>query len=307
MDRLDAMQVLLAAVDGGSLSAASRKLSTPLPTVSRKVAELESLLGTRLLIRTSRNIRLTDAGRDYVDAIRPIVAQINDAERRASGEYDLPRGQLAVTAPSEFGRLVVVPLIYEFLDQYADITVDILTLERYVDLVEEQVDVGVRVGALADSSLYAVKVGDLAVCTCASPAYIARRGRPRHPAELADHDCVQYRYPSAGTWAYRVEGAPLEPSPRFRVRSNAASTCREAALRGFGIARLFEFQVHDDLRSGVLVRLLEDFEVVSMPVHLVYVKQGLLPLKMRAFLDWIVPRLRRQLKEFAGSSADSAS
>lgn len=306
MDRLDAMQVLLAVVDAGSLSAGSRKLNTPLPTVSRKVAELESHLRTRLLIRTSRNVQLTDAGRDYIDAVRPIVARLHEAEQRASGEYERPRGQLTVTVPSEFGRLVVVPLIYEFLDQHADITVDILTLERYVDLVEEQVDVGVRLGALADSGLYAVGVGDLTVSTCASPDYIARRGRPDHPAELADHDGVQYRYPNAATWTYQVDGAAVETPPRFRVRANTASTCREAALHGFGVARLFDFQVHDDLQSGALVRLLETCETVSMPVHLVYVKQGLLPLKVRAFLDFIAPRLRQRLKDLASSIGQTA-
>jgi DNA-binding transcriptional LysR family regulator len=298
MDRLDAMQVLLAVVDAGSLSAGSRALNTPLPTVSRKVAELEQLLGTRLLIRTSRNVQLTDAGRDYVDAIRPIVAQLHEAERRASGEYDEPRGQLTITVPSELGRLVVVPLVYDFLEEHRDISVDVLTLERYVDLVEEKVDVGVRLGVLPDSSLYAVKVGDLAVSTCVSPIYLERRGRPAHPADLVDHDGILYRYPNTATWTYLVNGVDFEAFPKFRVRANTASTCRQAAMKGFGVARLFDFQIEDELRSGELVRLLEEFEYSRMPVHLVYVKQRLLPLKTRVFLDWMSPRLRQRLKGF---------
>ena len=297
MDRLDAMQVLLAVVDAGSLSAGSRRLNVPLPSVSRKVAELEQRLGTRLLIRTSRNIQLTDAGRDYVDAVRQIVAQLHDAERRASGEYDQPRGELTITVPSEFGRLVAVPLAYEFLDEHPEISLNILALERHVDLVEERVDIGVRLGELADSSLYAVKVGELGVSTCASPAYVERRGRPAHPADLADHDGIQYRYPIAAAWTYSVNGKAFECMPRFRVHANTASTCVAAAVRGFGIARLFDFQIDNELRSGTLVRLLEDYEIGSAPAHLVYVKQGLSPLKVRAFIDWMTPRLRQRLKE----------
>src|SRR5262245_29704533 len=153
------MQVLLAVVDAGSLSAGSRKLNAPLPSVSRKVAELERHLGTRLLIRTSRNVQLTDAGRDYIEVVRQVVGQIRDAELRASGEYEVPRGELRITVPDDFGRNVVLPLAYEFLGEHPDITLDILTANRFVDLVEEQVDIGIRVGRLADSSLYAAKVG----------------------------------------------------------------------------------------------------------------------------------------------------
>jgi DNA-binding transcriptional LysR family regulator len=296
MDRLDAMRVLLAVVDAGSLSAGSRRLDVPLATVSRKVSELERELGVRLLIRTSRSVQLTDAGRDYVGAVRDIIVQLDEAERRALGEYERPRGQLTLATPSEFGRLVGAPLAYEFLEQHPDISLDILILERHVDLVEERVDVGVRLGPLADSSLYAVKVGDLAISTCASPAYLARKGLPLHPADLADHDAILYRYPATSAWTYLVDGASFETQPRFRVRANAASTCRDAAVRGLGVVRLFDFQVEQELGSGALVRILETYETASTPAHLVYVKQGVLPLKLRVFLDWMTPRLRERLK-----------
>ena len=297
MDRLDAMRILLTVVDAGSLSAGSRVLNMPLTTVSRKVAELERRLGARLLIRTSRKIQLTDAGRDYVDAVRQAITQLDDADRRAAGEYDQPRGELTVTVPSEFGRLVVVPLIWRFLEKYPDISLEVLALERHVDFVEERVDVGLRLGELADSALYAVKLGKLAISTCASPAYLDRRGCPTHPADLSEHDGILYRYPGAATWAYSVDGTEVECTPRFRVRANTGSISTAAAIEGFGIARLFEFQVHQEFKAGRLVRLFEEYETASVPVHLVYVNQGLLPIKVRAFLDWMTPQLKMALKE----------
>src|SRR5262249_15121385 len=168
MDRLDAMQVLLAVVDAGSLSAGGRKLNVPLTSVSRKVAELERHLGTQLLIRTGRNIQLTDAGRDYIDAVRQIVGQLKDADSRASGDYEIPRGELRLTVTQEFGRHVVLPLAYEFLREHPEITLDIISTNWFVDLMEEDIDVGVRIGHLPDSSLMAVKVGTIQILTCAS-------------------------------------------------------------------------------------------------------------------------------------------
>src|SRR5262245_11750244 len=181
MDRLDAMQVFLAVVDAGSISAGSRKLRSPLPSVSRKVAELERHLGTRLLIRTSRNVQLTDAGREYVEAARHIVEQLAVAEQRASGEYQAPRGELTVAATLQWGQTVVAPLAYEFLKNYPEITLDLRLADRLVDLVEEKIDVAVRIGRMQDSSLMAMKVGDARYMTCASPDYLERKGRPVHP------------------------------------------------------------------------------------------------------------------------------
>lgn len=295
MDRLDAMQVLLAVVDAGSLSAGSRMLNAPLPSVSRKVAELERHLGTRLLIRTSRNVQLTDAGRDYVDAARQIVAQIKDAELRASGEYEIPRGELTVTVMMEFGRLVVLPLAYEFLGEHPEISLNVLSLDRVVQLVEERVDVGVRVGDLADSTLYAVKVGEICAVTCASPDYLDRKGRPECPKDLADHDGVHS--PFVGRWVYSLDGETIEGQPNVRLRANTSAVALAAAVQGVGITRLPNYLIAEELRSGTLVPILENYDRGSKPVHLVYVRQGLLPLKVRAFLDWMTPRLRQRLKE----------
>lgn len=299
MDRFDAMEVLLAVVDAGSLSAGSRKLKAPLPSVSRKVAELERHLGTRLLVRTSRNIQLTDAGRDYVDAARQIMALIDDAELRAAGEYEAPRGVLTITAPIAFGHDHVLPLAYDFLSEHPEIRLNLLCLDRVVSLVDEHVDVGIRLGALADGSLQAIKVGEFSFVTCATPDYLSRKGHPSRPADLAGHDGVVFGQITEPGWVYEHEGRRLEARPNIRVRANTAMAAVAAALRGVGIIRAPRYQVARELQSGALVSILDAYESRSFPVHLIYVRQGLLPLKVRVFIDWMAPRLRRALKDLA--------
>lgn len=291
MDRLDAMRVILAVVDAGSLSAGSRKLNAPLPSVSRKVAELERHLGANLLVRTSRNIQLTDAGRDYVDAARRILADLDEAERRASGEYQTPRGELTITMTVEFGVRHVMPIALAFMDEYPEVTVKIETSDRMIQMVDEHVDVAIRLGSLADSSLFAVRTGEFRLLTCASPAYLARRGMPQHPAELADHDGVIYGTP-AQFWTFRVDDEDRIHPPRTRMTVDTAAANRAAAVGGTGIARLFDYQLTDEIRSGALVPILSDYDGDARPVHIVYPRQGLLPLKVRAFIDWAAPRLR---------------
>jgi len=294
MDRLDAMQVLLAVVDEGSLSAGSRKLRAPLPSVSRKVAELERHLGTRLLIRTSRNIQLTDAGRDYVEAARQIVAQIKEAEQRASGEYEVPRGELRITVTTAFGQSVALPIAYEFLREHPEITLNVRSTNRLVDLTEEHVDVGIRIGQLTDSSLIAVKVGDIRILTVASPEYLERKGRPKSPDELTNHDGIQFGN-LARAWTFPNDEVVRQTNVRFRA--DDATAAYEAAVQGLGIARVPNFMITKEIRSGALVEILEDYAAQPSPVHLIYVRQGLLPLKVRAFLDWMTPRLRQALKD----------
>lgn len=291
MDRLEAMRVILAVVDAGSLSAGARLLKAPLPSVSRKVAELEKHLGASLLVRTSRNIQLTDAGRDYVEAARRIIADLDEAERRAAGEYKTPRGELTVTMSVEFGTRHVLPVVLGFMAEYPEVTVKLVTADRAVNLVDEHVDVAVRLGHLADSGLYAVKTGEFRLLTCASPGYLERRGTPGHPSELPDHDGVLFGDP--GTfWAYRVDGADVIATPRTRISVTTAASNLAAAIGSVGIARLFDYQLADEIQTGALVRLLAEYDDAPRPIHLVYARQGPLPLKVRAFLDWATPRLR---------------
>lgn len=300
MDRLDAMRVILAVVDAGSLSAGSRKLNAPLPSVSRKVADLEKHLGTNLLVRTSRNIQLTDAGRDYVEAARRIIADLDEAERRASGEYQTPRGELSITMPVEFGARHVMPIALAFIEEYPEVTLKLVASDRRVQMVEERVDVAVRLGHLADSALYAVRTGEFRLLTCASPRYLERRGTPQHPRDLADHDGILFGS-KATFWTYHVDGEDMVVAPRPRVVVDTAAGNAAAAVSGVGIARLFDYQLADELRSGALVPILTDYEGDPRPVHIVYPRQGLLPLKVRAFIDWAAPRLRAACNGFARS------
>ncbi|MDM7930259.1 MAG: LysR substrate-binding domain-containing protein [Blastomonas fulva] len=297
MDRLDAMRVILAVVDAGSLSAGSRKLNAPLPSVSRKVAELERHLGTNLLVRTSRNIQLTDAGRDYVEAARRIITDLDEAERRASGEYSTPRGILTVTMPVEFGARHVMPIALSFMAEYPEVTLNLITSDRVVPMVDEHVDVAIRLGNLGDSALYAVKVGAFRLITCASPEYLQRCSMPTDPRDLPAHEGVQF-----GTqqmfWSFSLDGEDVVCAPRTRITVNSAAGNLAAALGGVGIARLFDYQVRGHLRSGALVRVLPDGDSEPRPVHLVYPRQGLLPLKVRAFIDWATPRLREACTGF---------
>ncbi|MBD9510515.1 LysR family transcriptional regulator [Ensifer sp. ENS10] len=302
MDRLEAMKILLAVVDAGSISAGSRKLNAPLPSVSRKVAELERHLGASLIVRTSRNLQLTDAGREYVEAARKIMADLEEAERRASGEYQTPRGTLTITVPVEFGARYVMPIALSYMEKYPEVSLNLLSLDRTVHLVEEQVDIAIRLGDLADSSLYAVKAGEFRLLTCASPAYLQRRGVPEHPSDLADHDGIFFNKRSF-FWTFDVAGQQLESVPRNRLELNTAANCVAAAVGGAGIARLFDYQIPDELGSGALVPVLEPFDQRPRPIHIVYSHQGQLTLKVRSFVDWALPRLRAVCKRGEVSQA----
>lgn len=291
MDRLDAMRVILAVVDAGSLSAGSRQLGVPLQTVSRKVADLERHLGSNLLVRTSRNVQLTNPGRDYVDAARRIIADLDEAERRASGEYQHPRGELTISMPVEFGARYVMPIALGFIEEFPLVTLNLVSSDRRVDMVEEHVDLAIRLGPLADSALYAVKIGEFRLLTCASPRYLERQGSPLTPGDLPDHDGVHFG-PIASFWTYRIDGEEVVCAPRLRVAVNTAAGNAAAAIGGSGIARLFDYQLAEALRSGALARILTDHDDAPRPIHIVYPRQGLLPLKVRSFVDWAVPRLR---------------
>jgi DNA-binding transcriptional LysR family regulator len=296
MDRLEAMRTLVAAVDGGSLSAASRALNTPLPTVSRRVSDLEAHLGAQLLVRTSRKLILTEAGEAFVAVARRLLDDLDDAERAASGEYRAPRGELLVTAPIMFGKLHVAPIIHDFLAAYPDVTVRLVLSDQVIDLVESHVDVAVRIGRLPDSDLIVRQVGHVRWLLCASPNYLAGRGEPRAPEALADHDCVAFE----GLQIYRAWPVGVGPTarsvvirPRFSV--NTADAVIEAAAAGVGIARVMSYQAAVAISERRVTRVLKAFPADPIPVNLVHRRQRIQPLKSRAFLDFIVPRLTTAL------------
>jgi DNA-binding transcriptional LysR family regulator len=297
MDRFDAMTTLIAAVDGGSLSAASRALGMPLATVSRKVSDLEAHLRTQLLVRTSRRLSLTEAGRAYVDASRRILDDIDDAERAASGEYRAPRGHLTITASIMFGRLHVEPVILDFLAAYPDITTRLILADHIVSLIDDHVDVAIRVGRLADSSMVATRLGAVSWIVCASPHYLEAHGTPQTPASLDQHDCVMFEgLYSSNFWSFG-RGAQAEQRPiRARFAVNTADAAIAAAIASAGITRVLSYQVRAAVSDGTLRVILRDFEPEPLPVHLVHVGQLLLPLKLRAFLDFAAPRLKASLQ-----------
>lgn len=294
MDRFEGMALLVAAVDAGSLSAAARRLGTPLATVSRKVGELEAHLGTRLLTRGSRRLALTEAGRGYVEAARRILEQVEEAERAAAGEYAAPRGTLAVTAPIAFGRRHVLPVALDFLKAYSEIDLRLTLSDRIVHLLEDHIDVAVRIGDLADSRLVATRVGAIRPVVCASPAYLAARGTPAHPRELAAHDAITFEGLAAGAGWALAEG-PAMGALRARLSVTTAEAAIDATIAGIGVTRVLSYQAADALAAGTLVTILRDFEPPPWPVHLIHAGQGPLPQKLRAFVDFAAPRLRAAL------------
>ena len=296
MDRLEAMSILREAVDAGSLSAAGRRLGVPLATVSRKVSELERHLGTRLLNRSSRKLTLTDAGRSYVVACKRILEDVAEAERVASGEYSAPKGNLTLSAPIVFGRLHVLPIVMAFLKHHPDIDIRLVLADRVVDLFEDHVDLAIRIGDLPDSSLVAIRVGSIRRVVCGSPAYFAGRGTPQHPSELSAHDCVSFEGLMASDfWSFRVGKSDTPVAIHSRLVVNTAEAAIDAAVAGVGITRVLSYQVARATEVGALAVVLEAFEPAPVPVNLVHAGQGLLPLKLRAFIDFAAPLLRAGL------------
>jgi DNA-binding transcriptional LysR family regulator len=296
MDRIDAMAILVAAVDAGSLSGASRALGMPLATVSRKVSDLEAHLKTQLLIRSSRRLTLTEAGQAYLQAARRILEDLDEAERAASGEYRAPRGHLNITAPIMFGRLHVEPIVLDFLKAYPEITVRLTLADHVLNLVDEHVDLAVRVGKLPDSSMVALRLGEIGWVACASGDYLALRGEPDTPEALAEHDCVMFEgLYSTASWTFGRNRQVREIAIRPRFSVNSADAAIAAAVRGAGITRVLSYQVAEPLARGALKLILRPHEPDPLPVHLLYAGQSLLPLKLRAFLDFAGPRLRSSL------------
>jgi DNA-binding transcriptional LysR family regulator len=296
MDRLEAMSVIVAVTEEGSFSAASRRLGTAVATVSRKVSELETRLNTQLFQRSSRQMTLTDAGRSYIEACKRIIEQVDDAEREVSGEYRIPKGDLAVTAPWGLGHMHVLPITVEFLEAYPEIALRLVLTDRVVNTVEEGIDVSIRIGPLPDSSMIASRIGGVRVVLCASPDYLARRGRPADPAELIDHDCISIDSAAAQrTWKFATDGREFSAPIRSRLTVNDSEAAIDAAIAGAGIARVMAYKMETARRAGTLEVMLQDFELEPLPLHIVYAERKPVPLKLRAFLDWVTPRLKARL------------
>jgi DNA-binding transcriptional LysR family regulator len=298
MDRIDSTALFIEVAERGSFAAAARHLNRSPASVTRAVAELEARLGVRLLNRTTRAVSLTDAGARFLTGARRVLAEFDEIERAAAGEGSAPRGELRITAPIMFGRLHVVPIVVEFLRRFPDVSVALTLLDRPVDLVEERLDAALRIGTPAESSAIATRVGAVRQIVVAAPGYLRERGSPAVPADLEAHTIIAFpNISSSERWTFRDRnGAMLlriAIKPRLIVNTSEAAIA--AAMGGFGVTQVLSYQAAAEVASGALVRLLQDYEGEAWPVHLLYPGGRHPPPKLRAFLDFAAPRLRRKL------------
>ncbi len=301
MDRFESMSVFVAVVSAGSFSAASRQLRMPLPTVSRKISELESHLGARLLVRSTRKLALTEVGESYVADCRRILAEVAEADRGASGEYNAPQGELIVTAPVVFGRLHVLPVTTGFLAAYPQVDVRLVLSDRPLSLIDEHLDMAVRIGTVPDSRLVAMRVGQIRSVVCASPAYLSEHGVPKSPEDLLKYDCVSFAgLTGADSWTFRADQSVRV---RSRLVVNTAEAAIDGAIAGVGFTRVLSYQIAEAVRNGALAIVLKRFEPPPLPVSLLYIRETRLTAKLRAFIDFAAPRLRARLTGGAAATA----
>ena len=293
MDRFQAMQVFVTVADRGGFAAAARALALSPPAVTRAVAGLEERLGTRLFRRTTRSVQLTESGQRFLLDCRRILADIAEAEDAAAGSHAAPRGELRITAPVLFGRMFVTPILTDFLDLYPLVAAQTLFLDRIVNLLDEGLDVAIRIGHLPDSSLTAIRVGSVRLVTFGTPQYLHEHGIPRHPDELAAHRLVQSRALAGGTeWPYHDGGREIAVKVAPRLRMNTNDAVIAAVSCGWGLSRLLSYQVARDVRDGRLQTVLADFEPPPLPIHIVHQEGRLVSAKLRAFVDFMAERLR---------------
>jgi DNA-binding transcriptional LysR family regulator len=295
MDRLENLEIFVAAAESGSFTGAARKLGKGPAAVTRAIAALERRSGLRLFNRTTRAMALTEAGGRYLDQAKRALAEFAALELTAAGDQAAPRGTLTITAPEMFGRLHVLPVAMDFMATHPAIEVSLVLLNRiaaYVSFVEEGIDLGVRIAHLADSSLRAIQVGQVRRVCCASPAYLARRGTPRSIEELAEHDVILTTgvRPNAERWTFEAADKTVTVNPRLTV--NSVQAALDAAAAGGGIVRLLSYQTAEPEAQGKLVRLFEDRPEPPIPIHIVHPAGRYLPPKTRLFIDRAVPELR---------------
>lgn len=292
MDRIESIATFAEVAERGSFSAAAAHLDRSPAAVTRAVAELEARLGVRLLNRTTRAVSLTEAGQGFLAGARRVLADLQEIEQAAAGQGAAPRGELRVTAPIVFGRRHVLPVVMAFLGQFPQVNVRLTLVDRPIDLVDEALDAAVRIGELASSSAIATRVGVLRRIIVASPSYIARRGEPRMPGDLVDHDTIAFvSLDAPDRWQFRAHGIDAAIRPRLTV--NTAEAAIDAALAGHGLTRVLSYQAADALKDGSLVRVLADHEDRNIPVHVLYPHGKHPARKLRAFVDVVVPRLRQ--------------
>ena len=299
MDTLTAMRVFVAVVDAQGFSAASRTLGMPLPTVSRKIAELEQRLGAQLLVRSTRKVTVTDSGQRYYEDARHILENLRDAESQVSGEYQQPKGRLVITAPTLFGRLHVLPIVNQFMQPHREIDIELLLSNHVMDLQEEHINLGIRIGRLSDSSMVAIQVGSVRQIVCASPHYLAEQGRPLSPNDLTRHQCILFfKASTQEEWAFKTSPKKIQNFPvQGRLTVNSIEGLVDSALQGVGLTQLYSYQASRHIAEGTLQIVLDQYEIDPVPVNLIYSKGRFAPQKVRVFIDFALPRLRDYLAD----------
>lgn len=292
MDRFHEMQVFLAVAEEEGFAAAARRLNTSPPSVTRAIAAMEARIGTQLLARTTRSLHLTEAGQRYLEDCRHILAELDEAEEAAAGSYTIPCGHLTVTAPVLFGELYVAPALGEYLDRFAQVSINALLVDRVVNMLDEGVDVAVRIGHLQEPGQQAIKVGEVRRVVCAAPAYLEQYGRPRHPSQLRDAKIATSSSSQlVSEWRFVEDGQPLTVpiEPRLVVTANNAAI--NLARQGWGMTRVLSYQVAAAVAAGELEIVLEAFEPAALPIQVVFQKSPRVPAKINTFVDFLTHRL----------------
>jgi DNA-binding transcriptional LysR family regulator len=293
MDRFQEMQVFAAVAQDQGFSVAARRLGMSAASVTRAVAALEKRIGTLLLTRTTRSVHLSEAGQRYLEDCRRILAEVQEAEDSAAGSHTQPRGQLTITAPVLFGELFVTPLMVDYLTRFPEVSINGVLVDRVVSMVEEGIDVAVRIGELPDSNQHAIRVGEVRRVICGSPAFLMAQGRPRHPQDLAQAPVIATSaIGQLRNWPFLDAGEPLSvrPEPRLVVTANQAAIT--AACLGLGFTRVLSYQVASKVAAGELDIVLADFELPPLPIHVVYQGGRNAPARIRSFVDFAVNALR---------------
>jgi DNA-binding transcriptional LysR family regulator len=290
------MQAFVTVAEEEGFAPAARRLGVSPPVVTRSIAALEQRLGVLLLERTTRKVRVTEAGTRYLGDCRRLLTEIEDAEAAVSGEHSQPRGSLGITTSVMFGRLFVAPMLVEFLAKHPQVTARALLLDQVVDLIDEGLDVAVRIARLDDSTLTSAKVGAVRRVTCASPAYLEQHGVPQTPRDLVEHRSFVFSTErSTPAWSFEHKGQASSFRPRASLLANSSEVGIEAALAGAGVTRVLSYMVAAHVRAGRLRLVLEDYEAEPIPIHVVYREGRRAPARVRAFVDFAVPRLRQNI------------
>jgi DNA-binding transcriptional LysR family regulator len=304
MDRLHELEVFVAVAGAGSFAKAGTRLRLSPPAVTRAISALEDRLGARVFNRTTRSLTITDVGQRFLDSARRVLVDLDAAEKEAVGETAMPQGHLTITASVTFGRSALAPLVCGFLSQHPRVTASVVLLDRVVNLVEEGIDLAVRIGPLPDSSLIAKRVGAVRRILVASPDYLARRGTPVSPADLKLHSVIAFTglMPNR-EWRFASGRSPNSVALNPTLEINDATAAIAAAEMGHGITIALSYMVHEKIREGKLVMVLDDFTPSPRPVHLVYPQTRLVAPKVRAFVDYAAPRLKLALEQLAMTAA----